>query len=978
MSTDQSQQTLAVNGKTGFSHEQVMASISDKIHSFKTTKEILSSLRAELAEVFNCEMVTFFSLDRENRTLYSHNFNPAEKVDIKVSISTDTLAGFVAATGRSLNIADAYSSEELAQYHPNLKHGAIWDEMYDTRTKSLIVTPLPHNKKLMGVMEIINKKGEEKFSEEDFRMAKTIAHMVGLLQAKLAFEEMEQNKSAKTRIYNTDLVHNISQSLHAAKDVDQILMRVKDDILELFDAMHVTIYAVDDNKNELYSKARSGESVREIRVPISGNSIAGCVAMQQRMVNIENVRDPEELKRYHPDMRFNEDMDRETEGDSKSMLVFPLVHKGNLLGALQVINKKNGGCFDGIDEKNAFIIAEVMALSFYNQRKFVKPSPTKFGYLFEQGIVTKRELVSAITKARAMGVDLEMVLENEGVPRQDIGKSLEKFYDLPYLTPSESTLIPDLDGLDIKSMYENYWVPLKIEDAEVLVLMNSPTNTTLAQEIQQSFAGKKISFKIGLKSDILDYLDSAPKKDGGEATAEPVPEERAIEPLFPLESTPVVPDIQPDIPQEEVPDVVESTPVQETIVKTSDKDEKPVTPELSASALEQIKNVVSEAHEQCVSKIHIEWAGENLKIRFRKKGVCRLYEEVPRHLNESVVSCLKQMADLRAGEGVLPQYGKTRLVTDASSFELQIATFPTVEGKEDVVITLLATGKQKPKLIPLANINISKANRELIESAIVKPHGLVLVCGAEGSGKTTLLHSFLQFINSPEKKILTVENPVEIRQEGLRQIQFDLSKGLTFAYALRAIMLGDPDVIMTGEIPDIETCQMALDAAQEHLVLCSTGNATPHDAIKGLLSMGADPAKLSGLLVIRQKFIETLCPDCKAEYNPSREEFDRLVEEYGATKFAELKINHNGKLTLKKPAGCKQCIYSGYKGRTGLQEIMTASSEILSLAQQGAGEDKIRNKAIEGGMTTLKQDGILKIFQGVCDLKQVLEICKTP
>lgn len=814
MSSDQGQQTVMSNGKTGLSHEQVLASISGKIQSFKSTKYILNSLKMELRQVFSCDAVTIFSLNRDKGILHSCNFDASEKAVIEVDISTETLAGFVAATGKPINIVDAYSSDELAQYHPNLKHGAVWDEMYDSKTKSLMVTPLSYDGKLAGVMEVINKKGADRFSEEDFRSAKTIAPMVGLLLAKLEYEEMEQERSAKLRIQNGDLVHDISQVLHSAKDIDQILLSVKDNILELFEAVHITIYAVDEKRNELYSKAKSGEGIKEIRVPISTDSIAGGVALERRMLNVSDVRDREELKLYHPDLKFNEALDVMAMGNSKAMLVFPLICKQRLMGVLQIINRKIGDGFNGMDEKNAFVVAETLALAFYNQQKNSEHS----------GIGRR--------------------VRQEEVPS---------------------------DGRETDEM---------VLDIDVTV----------------------------------DELEGFP--DNGAETHG----------------------------------------------------------EIGSPAVNQIAQFLSEAHGQGVTAIHIEKGVGDLKLRFRNKG--GLYEDVPRNLDRSVVSTLKIMANLDVVEPVLPQNGKAKLDFGSTYFEIQVATFPLIDRGEDIIVNILSTDKPTAKLVALSDLDFSRANQAVVESAITKTNGLIVVCGAKGSGKTTLLHSLIHFIDMPGKRMMTVENQVEIKQEGLRQIQLDLTKGLTFSYALRAFLMGDPDVIMVEEIPDKDTCRLALVAAEEHLVLSSVESPSAYAALKGLISLCADPARLVGSTIINQKLVETLCVRCKEEYYPSQEEFNKLVDAFGVQAFAGLGITHRSDLLLRKSVGCKQCAYSGYKGQIGIQEVMPVTPEILSLIRQDASEEKIRNKAVEKGMTNSKQDGILKVFQGVCDLKKVLEACR--
>jgi type II secretory ATPase GspE/PulE/Tfp pilus assembly ATPase PilB-like protein len=282
------------------------------------------------------------------------------------------------------------------------------------------------------------------------------------------------------------------------------------------------------------------------------------------------------------------------------------------------------------------------------------------------------------------------------------------------------------------------------------------------------------------------------------------------------------------------------------------------------------------------------------------------------------------------------------------------------------------------KPLPLRKMNFSKRDEKLMKASVTKPYGLVLVVGPTGSGKTTTLHSALSYINTPKKKIWTAEDPVEITQRGLRQVQTHDKIGFDFARALRAFLRGDPDVIMVGEMRDVETCSIGLKASLTgHLVLSTLHTNSAPETVTRLIDMGMNPLNFADALVLiaAQRLVKTLCKHCKKDYHPSREEFDMLVQEYGPDQFLALGVEYNDDFKLKKPVGCQHCGQSGYLGRMGLYELLEGTPAIKRLIMRLAMAEEIQKQAIQDGMTTLKQDGIQKILKGECDYKQVSAVC---
>jgi type II secretory ATPase GspE/PulE/Tfp pilus assembly ATPase PilB-like protein len=332
------------------------------------------------------------------------------------------------------------------------------------------------------------------------------------------------------------------------------------------------------------------------------------------------------------------------------------------------------------------------------------------------------------------------------------------------------------------------------------------------------------------------------------------------------------------------------------------------------------------------------------------------------------------MSDLDISEKRLPQDGKIKFKKYAPlDIELRVATIPTAGGVEDVVMRILAAGEP----IPLDKMGMDERNYNVFIEMISKPYGIVLVVGPTGSGKTTTLHAGLHYINKPETKIWTAEDPVEITQEGLRQVQVQAKIGFDFATAMRAFLRADPDVIMVGEMRDHETVATGVEASLTgHLVFSTLHTNSAPETITRLLDMGMDPFNFADALlgVLAQRLVRTLCKDCKEAYHPEREEYDGLVRNYEGD-FDALGFPYNDDLVLYKPKGCSNCGNTGYRGRTGLHEILAGTDEMRTKIQTRAKMEELREQAIEDGMTTLMQDGIRKTFLGLTDFLQVRKVC---
>ncbi len=352
-----------------------LESFASQVGDAHFNEDSLLSLTKNLKLLFNSEEATLFALDEAKRELFTKNFHREGFPEIRLNISVKNIAGFVAATGKPINIKNVKDSKELSQYHPQLTYDSSWDNKLNKDTTSMIVVPLPFNKKLVGVMEIINKEGG--FSQEDFFKAKAIAPIMGMAIAKL--KDKEVGASNGDQAIQERQIHILSQMIHSSDNFESLLKRLKEPLLKYFDAEAVTIYGVDENRKEIYSKVAYGNKLGKIRVPISSNSVAGYVAMIKKHVNIQDIGDIGKIRALHPKLVFDDSWEKIAGISTKSMMTLPLLHGGNLMGVLQLINKKNMASFSSQDEKNGFLIAQALGLALYNQKKNSSPSEVKKG-----------------------------------------------------------------------------------------------------------------------------------------------------------------------------------------------------------------------------------------------------------------------------------------------------------------------------------------------------------------------------------------------------------------------------------------------------------------------------------------------------------------------------------------------------------------------------------------------------------------------
>jgi general secretion pathway protein E len=385
-----------------------------------------------------------------------------------------------------------------------------------------------------------------------------------------------------------------------------------------------------------------------------------------------------------------------------------------------------------------------------------------------------------------------------------------------------------------------------------------------------------------------------------------------------------------------------------------------------APVIRVVNLIMERALEARASDIHIEPFESRLIVRYRVDGVMQEVESPPRRLSAAVISRIKIMSNLDIAERRLPQDGRIKLRMKSKEIDMRVSTVPTMHG-ESVVMRVLDKGG-----VPLNfdTLGFQPETLKLFLNALTQPHGIVLVTGPTGSGKTTTLYTALQLLNKPDVKILTVEDPVEYQMEGINQIQVKPQIGLTFANALRSIVRQDPDVIMIGEIRDLETAQIAVQSALTgHLVISTLHTNDAPSTVNRLLDMGVEDYLLTSTVngILAQRLVRSLCTDCREPYEPLPE----VVKEFELERFTD-----DTPIMLYRPVGCEACGGTGYSGRLGIMEMMPMTDTIRSLVMRHAISGEIRRQAIDEGMQTLYEDGLRKVLAGTITLDEVLRVTR--
>lgn len=761
----------------------------------------------------------------------------------------------------------------------------------------------------------------------------------------------------------------VTNRIHETENVEQIMLEASQDICKLFNADRLTLYAVNEDRSSIVSKVKTGlNTSRDLKLPVSAQSIAGYVAMARQMVNIADVYDEEALKKIHPALSFLQEVDKRSGYRTKQMLVAPVMDGETLYGVLQVINNRSDQPFGKLEEDGALQLCKTLGIAIRQRMQKAGDSQrrkaTKYDGLVTEGVLSQEELQQCIRQAREEGQSVEhMLMANFHIRPTQIGASLAKFFGVAYEAFNAGRIRSEMlhGALKRDFIEQQGWIPLEETTEGLVIMCVDPEAVRGARVVPQVFPRvSKFSYRVTTQTEFEETLGQL----FGVAADSSTIDQLLADMDSPLES------------ESNDDSSLESAAADNELVKFVNK-------------------VIIDAYNQKVSDIHIEPMPGKAKtgIRFRIDGTLQPYIEVPAQFRQAMVTRLKIMCDLDISEKRKPQDGKIKFKKYGPlDIELRVATIPSAGGVEDVVMRILAAGEP----IPLEKLGLTAHNKERLEKTISKPYGLFYVCGPTGSGKTTTLHSILKFLNTPDTKIWTAEDPVEITQKGLRQVQINRKAGIDFALVMRAFLRADPDIIMVGESRDKETVAMGVEASLTgHMVFSTLHTNSAPESITRLLDMGMDPFNFADALlgILAQRLAKKLC-DCKEAYQPSAQEVKDFIKEYAeelrhteawkadpggeSQKLYEdwmARYGKDDKLTLYRAVGCDKCNKTGYKGRIGLHELMIADDAAKKLIQERARVAELFSSAVNSGMRTLKMDGMEKVLMGMTDLKMVRSVC---
>jgi len=771
----------------------------------------------------------------------------------------------------------------------------------------------------------------------------------------------------KLAFYNG--LQSVTNAIHATTHVDEIILEQSQNICGLFGAERLTIYLVCDDGKSIVTKVKTGlDSFEDFTLPIADQSIAGYVAKHKEMVNIRDVYDDRELKSYSPALTFLKQVDSRTGFRTRQLLAAPVVEAQTkeLIGVVEIINFRTGQSFPPAMEEGATLLCETLAIALRQRQRPAMTIRGKYDHLVSNAVTSAEEFELATRSARRKNLDVETVLIDEfHVKPSAIGEALAAYFGVSY-EPFNGERVKPFDLLKYMSrefVESSMWVPVDDTKEGIVVLTTDPEKLRGSKVVDNVFPKRRIIYRVCCNREFERTLDQLFGETKGTMDRESIGD--------------LLSDMQDDAVDEAVEDV-RSAASDNEVVKLVNK-------------------VIIDAYQQGASDIHIEpYPGKGkTEIRFRKDGLLQPYISVPHAYRSAIAARLKIMCDLDISERRKPQDGKIRFNKFGPlDIELRVATIPSQGGVEDIVMRILGAGAP----IPMERLGLSKSNLQKCRDTVSKPYGLFFVCGPTGSGKTTTLHSVLSYLNTPDTKIWTAEDPVEITQRGLRQVQVNPKAGLTFAVAMRAFLRCDPDIIMVGEMRDRETVAMGIEASLTgHLVFATLHTNSAPESIVRLLDMGMDPFNFADALlgVLAQRLARRLCSNCKRAHIATRSELEALLDEYSLelratetwkkdlkaakdTQFQEWILefgNDKGEITLYDPIGCEACSGTGYKGRVGLHELLVGTDAVKRHVQEHTRVSEIFATAIEEGMRTLKQDGIEKVLMGITDIRQVRSVC---
>ena len=765
-------------------------------------------------------------------------------------------------------------------------------------------------------------------------------------------------------------VLSFTQQTRSTSDADQVMFAVTRHLCDLFECAWFVLYAVSNDRATLVPRYTNGPATtKELTVPIADDNAAGYVAVHRRLLCIRDAYDNVELATHAPALRFARAADVRAGQRSRQLLVAPLLDASDntLLGVLQLVNHRSGRPFRSIAAEGLKELCDALAVALRQRLKPPPAAPSPYDFLVTNAVLTAAEFARASRAANAVGGDFERILlEEHHVKLAALGATLAQFYGVAYEPFKAERIKPGAVLKNIKREFveHNRWLLIEHDAEQLVILATDPDQVKHSRMVNNIFPKARLVFRVTTNVEFTLTVDQFFGSLGETGS---------------------------------VGDLLSGMNEQAEEARQAAEEADASTSAVEDNELVQLVNkIILEAYRQGASDIHIEPGRGNEKtlIRFRKDGALEPYIEIPASYRNALLARIKIMCNLDTSEHRKPQDGKIRFHKEGQiDIELRVLTIPATGGVEDVVMRILAAGAPTP----LEQLDVLPHNLQRLKQVISNPHGLFFVCGPTGSGKTTTLHSVLRELNTPETKIWTAEDPVEITQKGMRQVQINRKAGLDFATVMRSLLRADPDIIMIGEMRDKESVTICLEASLTgHLVLATLHTNSAAESIVRLLDMGMDPFTCGDALlgVLAQRLTRRVCTHCRKATLATAAEMDLLVAEYCAEirpvaacredaeakraqvlqTWTERRADSAGRFTLYHPLGCDKC-NNGYKGRIGLHELMVNSDKLKRLLQERARVADLLAAAMEDGMLTLKMDGIEKVLAGATDMKQVRAVC---
>src|SRR5213592_4303612 len=546
--------------------------------------------------------------------------------------------------------------------------------------------------------------------------------------------------------------------------------------------------------------------------------------------------------------------------------------------------------------------------------------------LVQERLTTPDVVEQALARAKTTGERVgEALVELGAVKSEDVLRALAEQQNLAYLSRDElPSPLPVVKTLSAKYLRQYTVCPVSIENGLLTVAIADPLNAVVLDDLRQ-FTGLAVKLVVSSAEAITEAID---RTYDGAAT----PLQRIVEGIE---------DESAGAGEEDVNHLRDMA--------------------FEAPVVRLVNLLIENAIDAEASDIHVEPFEDTFRIRYRLDGILFDQEAPPRRLQAAVTSRIKLMAEMNIAERRLPQDGRIRVSLHGRRVDIRVSTIPTVHG-ESIVMRLL---DRASVFLPLEKLGFGSDTLKHFEALIQRPHGILLVTGPTGSGKTTTLYAALEKINSPDRKILTIEDPVEYQLKGVNQIPVKPKIGLSFATGLRHIVRQDPDVILVGEIRDLETVEIAIQAALTgHMVFSTLHTNDAPGAIPRLQDMGAEPYLVASVLegVLAQRLVRRTCAACRVPETPSAADIEALG------------IEAPPGVTLYRGLGCDECRNTGYRGRTAIYELFTITEDVRSLILRRASSREIRRLAVEAGMTTLRMDGWSRACEGVTTVEEVLRV----